>query len=113
MNDPIRFDRERRKREQPYGGGGNGSDDRLRQVELDIRELKAERRHMATKEDLQGTENRLNQTIADVKNTLTELVKRVGAIEEHYASKWFILKAMLSVMATVAALVIAALKLLP
>ena len=113
MNEPISIEPERKKREQLHGGGGNGSDDRLRQVELDIRELKAERRRMATKEDLLGTENRLNQTISDVRTTLAELVKRVGSIEEHHASKWFILKAMLSVMATVAALVVAALKLLP
>ena len=109
MNEPVRFDRERRKRERPYGGGGNGSDDRLRQVEFDIRELKAQRRHMATKEDLLGTENRLGQMISDIKNTLGKLEERTGAIKEHYASKWFILSA----MAAVAALVIGALKLLP
>ena len=113
MSELIPLDSERKKREQLHGGGGNGSDDRLRQVELDIRELKAERRHMATKEDLLGTENRLGQTISDVGTTLAALVKRVGAIEEHYASKWFILSAMLSAMVAVAALVIAALKLLP
>ena len=109
MNEPVPIDPERRKREQPYGGGGNGSDDRLRQVELDIRELKAERRHMATKEDLLDTENRLSQAISDVRTTLAKLVERVDCIKEHYASKWFILSA----MATVAALVVAALKLLP
>ena len=113
MNEPVPIDPERRKREQPYGGGGNGSDDRLRQVELDIRELKAERRHMATKEDLLDTENRLGQMISDVKTTLGKLEERVGAIKEHHASKWFILKAILSAMAAVAALVVAALKLLP
>lgn len=109
MSEPIPLVPERKKREPLHGGGGNGSGDRLRQVELDIRELKTQQRHMAAKEDLLATENRLNQTISDVKTTLAELVERVGAIKEHYASKWFILSA----MATVAALVIAALKLLP
>ena len=109
MSELIPLDSERKKREQLHGGGGNGSDDRLRQVEFDIRELKVQQRHMATKEDLLGTENRLGQTISDVKTTLAALVERVGAIKEHYASKWFILSAMV----TVAALVIAALKLLP
>ena len=109
MNEPVPIDPERRKREQPYRGGGNGSDDRLRQVELDIHELKVQQRHVATKEDLLGTENRLSQAISDVRTTLAKLVERVDGIKEHYASKWFILSA----MATVAALVVAALKLLP
>ena len=109
MNDPIPFDPDRKKREQPYSGGGNGSDNRLRQVEFDIRELKAQQRHMATKEDLLGTENRISQMISDVKITLAKLVERVDAVKEHYASKWFILSAMIAV----AGLVIAALKLLP
>ena len=113
MNDSIPFDPNRKKREQPYSGSGNGSDDRLRQVELDIRELKAQQRHMATKEDLLGAENRLGQKISDVNTTLAELVGRVGAVKEHYASKWFILSAILSAMVAVAGLVIAALKLLP
>ena len=81
----------------------------MRQVELDIRELKAAKRHLATKEDLLGAENRLDQTISDVKTTLATLVERVDAIKQYYASKWFILSAMLSV----AGLVIAAVKLLP
>ena len=109
MNEPIPIEPERKKREQPYGGGGNGSDDRLRQVEFDIRELKAQQRHTATKEDPLGTENRLGQMVSDVKTTLGKLEERTGAIKEHYASKWFILSA----MAAVAALVIAVLKLLP
>lgn len=113
MNEPVPLDPERKKREQLHGGGGNGSNDRLRQVELDIRELKADRRHMATKEDLRGTENRLGQTISGVGTNLDKLVERVDGIKEHYASRWFILKAMLSVMAIFAALVVAALKLLP
>ena len=81
----------------------------MRQVEFDIRELKAEQRHTATKEDLLGAENRINQTMSDVKTTLAILAERVDAIKQHYASKWFILTALL----TVAGLVIAALKLLP
>ena len=109
MNDIVPFDPSRKKQEQSYSGGGNGSDNRLRQVELDIRELKAQQRHMASKEDLLGTENRLSQTISDVNTTLAKLVERVGAVKEHYASKWFILSAMLAV----AGLVLAALKLLP
>ena len=109
MNEPVQLDQERRRREQSYSGGGNGSDDRLRQVEFDVSELKAQQRHMATKEDLLGTENRLGQMISDVKITLAKLVERVGPVKEHYASKWFILSAMIAV----AGLVIAALKLLP
>lgn len=109
MNEPVQLDQERRRREQSYSGGGNGSDNRLRQVEFDIRELKAQQRHMATKEDLLGTENRISQMISDVKITLAKLVERVDAVKEHYASKWFILSAMIAV----AGLVIAALKLLP
>ena len=81
----------------------------MRQVEFDIRELKAEQRHMTTKEDLLGAENRINQTMSGVKTTLAILAERVDAIKQHYASKWFILTALL----TVAGLVIAALKLLP
>lgn len=64
---------------------------------------------MATKEDLLGAENRLSKMISDVENTLAKLVERVGAVKEHYASKWFIL----STMVAVAGLIIAALKLLP
>ena len=109
MNEPAQFGQGGRRREEPYSGGGNGSDDRLRQVELDIRDLKAQQRHMATKEDLLGAENRLDQKISDVNTTLADLVERVGAVKEHYASKWFILSAMVAV----AGLVIAALKLLP
>ena len=109
MNEVVNFDPERKKRQQSYDGGGNGQDDRLRQVELDIRELKAEKRHLAMKEDLLGAENRLNQTMSDVKTTLAVLVERVDAIKQHYASKGFILTTMIAV----AGLIIAALKLLP
>lgn len=110
MNDPVDINQARRRREQPLGGnGGNGRDDRLRQLELDIRELKTEQRHMATKEDLLGVENRLNETLSDIKTALAKLAERADSIKEHYASKWFILTSLI----VVAGLVVAVLKLIP
>lgn len=78
-------------------------------MELDIRELKTEQRHMATKEDLLGMENRLDETLSDIKATLAKLVERADSIEEHYASKWFVLVSLIAV----AGLVVAVLKLTP
>ena len=110
MNDVTNLDQARKNREQAFGGnGGNGRDDRLRQLELDIRELKTEQRHMATKEDLLGVENRLNETLSDIKATLAKLAERADSIKEHYASKWFILTSLI----VVAGLVVAVLKLIP
>ena len=110
MSDPVDINQARQRREQSFGGnGGNGRDDRLRQLELDIRELKTEQRHMATKEELLGVENRLSEALSDIRSTLAKLVERADSIKEHYASKWFIVVS----LSVVAGLVVTVLKLIP
>lgn len=100
----------------PIENGRNGHDGRLRQVELDVREVKTEQRHLASKgdlhavkEDLHEVETRLNQTLSDIKASLAALTERTTAIERHYATKWFILVSLIAV----GGLIVAAVKLLP
>ena len=111
MSEPIEFHREQaaRARARTFGQNGDADqDDRLVQIELDIRELKAEQRHLASKEDVHEAETRLGQALQDVKTAVATLMERTDAIKEHYATKWFILTSLIAV----AGLTVAALKLL-
>lgn len=113
MSNPVSIHQERENSNQAFGGnGGNGHDGRLRQVELDVREVKTEQRHLASKadlkEELHDMETRLNQALSDIKASLAALTEQTTTIKEHYATKWFILTS----LSVVGGLIIAAVKLL-
>lgn len=71
----------------PGGGDGGNFDSRLRAVEQDLREIKSELKHTATREDTQLIRTEISTLGGEIRGSIKDVEKEVKALES-----WALLK---------------------